>query len=128
MGHFFKLLSAFFKVNMQMVLAYRADTVINILLSLMSLGWELLGLNIIFSNTTLLGGWGLGELIALLGVFHLVNALMQILIWPNTEKFNSSVRDGTLDYTFLLPVNSMFLVSFSRIVGRETPSHLAALT
>jgi ABC-2 type transport system permease protein len=101
---------------MQMVLAYRADTVINILLSLMSLGWELLGLNIIFSNTTLLGGWGLGELIALLGVFHLVNALMQILIWPNTEKFNSSVRDGTLDYTFLLPANSMFLVTFSRMV------------
>ena len=116
MSHTFKLLSAFFKVNIQMVLAYRMDTVINILLSLLSLGWELLGLNIIFSNTTLLGGWGLGELIALLGVFHLVNALMQILIWPNTEKFNSSVRDGTLDYTFLLPVNSMFLVTFSRMV------------
>jgi len=116
MGHIFKLLAAFFKVNVQMVLAYRIDTLVNILLSLMNLGWELLGLNIIFSNTTLLGGWGLGELIALLGVFHLVNALMQILIWPNTEKFNASVRDGTLDYTFLLPANSMFLVTFSRMV------------
>jgi ABC-2 type transport system permease protein len=114
--HFFKLLAAFFKVNLQMMLAYRTDTVVNILLSLMSLGWELLGLNIIFSNTTLLGGWGLGELIALLGVFHLVNALMQILIWPNTEKFNASVRDGSLDYTFLLPASSMFLVTFSRMV------------
>jgi len=51
-----------------------------------------------------------------LGVFHLVNALMMILIWPNTEKFNSSVRDGTLDYTFLLPANSMVLVTFSRMV------------
>ena len=116
MSHTFKLLSAFFKVNMQMMLAYRIDTLVNILLSLMSLGWELLGLSIIFSNTTRLGGWGLGELIALLGVFHLVNALMQILIWPNTEKFNSSVRDGTLDFTFLLPANSMFLVTFSRMV------------
>ena len=110
-----KLLSAFFKVNVQMSLAYRADTVVNILLNLMWLGWELLSLNIIFSNTETLGGWGLGELVALLGVFRLVNTMMIALIWPNTEKFNQSIRDGSMDYTILQPVNSMFLVTFSRI-------------
>ena len=111
-----RLLYALFKINVQMTLAYRADTVVNILLNLMWLGWELLGLGIIFSNTPSLGGWRLGELIALLGVFHLVNAFMAALIWPNTENFNTSVRDGTLDYTLVLPVNSMFLVTFSRMV------------
>ena len=113
--HTLKLLSSFLKVNIQMSLAYRADTVVNILLNLMWLGWELLSLNIIFSNTTTLGGWGLGELIALLGVFRLVNTLMIALIWPNTEKFNQSIRDGSMDYTILQPVNNMFLVTFSRI-------------
>ncbi|MCQ3938967.1 MAG: hypothetical protein DPW18_18260 [Chloroflexi bacterium] len=110
-----KLLSAFLKMNIQMSLAYRADTVVNILLNLMWLGWELLSLSIIFNNTETLGGWGLGELIALLGVFRLVNTLMIALIWPNTEKFNQSIRDGSMDYTILQPVNSMFLVTFSRI-------------
>ena len=110
-----KLLSSFLKVNIQMALAYRADTVVNILLNIMWLGWELLSLNIIFSNTTTLGGWGLGELIALLGVFRLVNTMMFALIWPNTEKFNQSIRDGSMDYTILQPINSMFLVTFSRI-------------
>lgn len=111
-----RLFSAFLKVNLQMTLAYRTDTLVNILLNLMWLGWELLGLGIIFDNTPTLGGWGPGELIALLGVFRLVNALMAALIWPNTEKFNTSIRDGTLDYTLLQPVNSLFLVTFSRIV------------
>ena len=110
-----KLLSAFFKVNVQMSLAYRADTVVNILLNLMWLGWELLSLNIIFSNTETSGGWGFGELVALLGVFRLVHTLMIALIWPNTEKFNQSIRDGSMDYTLLQPINSMFLVTFSRI-------------
>ncbi len=110
-----KLLSAFLKVNIQMSLAYRADTVVNILLNLMWLGWELLSLNIIFSNTETIGGWGFGELIALLGVFRLVNTMMFALIWPNTEKFNQSIRDGSMDYTLLQPINSMFLVTFSRI-------------
>lgn len=111
-----RLLSAFVKVNVQMEVAYRFDTIVNILLNLMWLGWELLGISIIFSNTSSLGGWGIGELIALLGVFRLVNALMAALIWPNTEKFNNAVRDGTLDYTFLQPANSMFLITFSRMV------------
>jgi ABC-2 type transport system permease protein len=110
-----KLLSAFLKVNIQMSLAYRADTVVNILLNLMWLGWELLSLSIIFSNTETIGGWGFGELIALLGVFRLVHTLMIALVWPNTEKFNQSIRDGSMDYTLLQPVNSMFLVTFSRI-------------
>jgi ABC-2 type transport system permease protein len=113
--HTLKLLSAFFKVNVQMALAYRADTIVNILLNIMWLGWELLSLSIIFNNTTTLGGWGLPELIALLGVFRLVNTMMVALIWPNTEKFNQSIRDGSMDYTILQPVNSMFLVTFSRI-------------
>ena len=110
-----KLLGSFLKINIQMSLAYRADTVVNILLNLMWLGWELLSLNIIFSNTTTLGGWGLGELIALLGVFRLVNTMMIALIWPATEKFNQSIRDGSMDYTILQPINTMFLVTFSRI-------------
>ena len=42
--------------------------------------------------------------------------LMAAVIWPATEKFNTSVRDGSLDYTLLQPANSLFLVSFSRIV------------
>ena len=113
--HFLKLISTFFKINVQMAIAYRADAVVNILLNIMWLGWELLGLSIIFSNTKTLGGWGLGELVALLGVFRIVHTMMMSLVWPNTEKFNQSIRDGSMDYTILQPVSSMFLVTFSRI-------------
>jgi ABC-2 type transport system permease protein len=81
----------------------------------MWLGWELLSLGIIFSNTETIGGWDFGQLIALLGVFRLIHTLMIALIWPNTEKFNQSIRDGSMDYTLLQPINSMFLVTFSRI-------------
>src|SRR3970282_2795405 len=94
-----KLLSAFLNVNIQMALAYRADTVVNILLNIMWLGWELLSLSIIFNNTETIGGWGFGELIALLGVFRLFHTFMIALIWPNTEKFKQSIRDGSIDDT-----------------------------
>jgi ABC-2 type transport system permease protein len=113
--YYLKLVVRFIKLNIQMSLAYRTDTVVNLLLNFMWLGWELLGLSIIFSNTTTLGGWGPGELIALLGVFRLVNTFMSVIVWPNTEKFNQAVRDGSMDYTLLQPVDSMFITSISRI-------------
>lgn len=111
-----RVIGMLFKINLQQELAYRTDALVNVLVNLMWLGWELLSLNILFSNTSTLGGWGPGELIALLGVFRLVNTLMSALIWPNTERFNTGVQDGTLDYTFLQPVNSLLLISFTRIV------------
>lgn len=111
-----RLFTTLVKINIQQELAYRADALVNILLNLMWLGWELLSLSIIFSNTATLAGWGPGELIALLGVFRLINMLMAALIWPNTEKFNAGMRDGSLDYTLLQPANSLFLITFSRII------------
>jgi len=41
---------------------------------------------------------------------------MSAVIWPSTEKFNNSIRDGSLDYTLLQPADSMFLVTFSSMV------------
>jgi ABC-2 type transport system permease protein len=123
-----QLIKVFLKINIQMSLAYRADAIVNILVNLMWLGWELLSLSIIFSNTKTLGGWGPGELIALLGVFRLVNTLMNALLWPATERFNASVRDGSLDYTLLQPANSLFLVSFARITIWRVWDLLLAVT
>jgi ABC-2 type transport system permease protein len=111
-----RLFTTLLKINIQQELAYRAETMVNILINLMWLGWDLFSLSIIFSNTATLGGWGPGELIALLGVFRLVNTLMAAIIWPNTEKFNNGIRDGSLDYSLLQPVNSLFLITFTRIV------------
>ena len=111
-----RVMSALLKINVQQELAYRVDTLVNLLTSLMWLGWELIGLSIIFSNTNSIGGWRAGDVIALLGVFRLVNTFMQMVVWPNTEKFNRGIREGSLDYTFLQPFNSQFMVSFSRIV------------
>lgn len=114
--HILRLFITLLKINIQQELAYRTDAIINILVNIMWLGWELLSISIIFSNTQSLGGWGLGELIALLGVFRLINTVMAALIWPNTEKFNAGMRDGSLDYMLLQPAPKLFLVTFSRII------------
>ncbi len=110
-----RLIRTFIKINVEMSLAYRSEAIVEFLLDLMWLGWELLSLQIIFWNAQSLGGWNQGELIVLMGVLLMVNTFMSALIWPNTEFFNAAMHDGSLDYMLLQPVNSLFLVTFSRI-------------
>lgn len=111
-----RVLAALFKINVQQELAYRVDTLVNILTSIVWLVRDLVSLGIIFANTDSIAGWRAGDILVLLGVFRVVNTFMGAVVWPNTEKFNRGIREGTLDYTFLQPVNSQFMVSFSRIV------------
>ena len=50
-----RLIRTFIKVNVEMSLAYRSEAVIEFLLDLMWLGWELLSLQIIFWKYPIFG-------------------------------------------------------------------------
>ncbi len=114
--HTLRLLSAFFKVNLQMALAYRVDTVVNILLEPAVAGLGAAQPEHHLQQHHHPGRLGPGRADRPAGRLPPGQCADVILIWPNTEKFNTSVRDGTLDYTLLQPANSMFLVTFSRMV------------
>jgi ABC-2 type transport system permease protein len=126
--HYLRIFSTLIKINVEQELAYRTDTVINMLQLVVWTAWDLLALSIIFTNAASLGGWGAGELVTLLGVFRLVNAVMAALVWPNTERFNNAMRDGTLDYTLLMPAPALLLVSFTRIAVWRVVDFIIALT
>ncbi|MCW1970374.1 MAG: ABC-2 family transporter protein [Anaerolineae bacterium] len=110
-----KIITAYLKLNLHIAMAYRANLAVELLTSLMWLAWELISLGVIYTNTDNLGGWSNGDMVVLLGVWKLVMAILFGIIFPNTEYFNKAVQQGTLDYTFLLPVNSQLLVSLNRI-------------
>jgi ABC-2 type transport system permease protein len=110
-----QLLKAYVRMNIQEGMAYRADMVLTLVMNLLWLGWELISLQIIFTNTSSISGWGMGELVALLGVWRLAHTLMSVMIWPNTNFFNNAVRTGAFDYNLLQPVNSQLQVSLSRV-------------
>jgi ABC-2 type transport system permease protein len=112
----FKLLAALLKYNVQQDLAYRSEAVIGIIMGVFWIAYEVVSLLIIFNNTLSIGGWGFAEVLALTGVWKIINTFMSAVVWPNTEKLNEGIRTGSLDYVFLQPVNSQFMVSVNRVV------------
>ena len=111
---YLRLFVAFFRVSVLGEVAYRANFIIQLFQSLLSLGISLIGLAVIFSYTDSLGGWRPDEVLALVGVYFLVGGIIGLLIQPGMEDFIESVRNGTLDFDLTKPEDAQFLVSIQR--------------
>jgi ABC-2 type transport system permease protein len=112
--NYLRLFAAFFRVSALGEVAYRANFIIQLFQSLLSLGISLIGLAVIFSYTDSLGDWRPDEVLALVGVYFLVGGIIGLLIQPGMEDFIESVRNGTLDFDLTKPEDAQFLVSIQR--------------
>ncbi len=110
------ILGVFLRASLQNELAYRINLLVNVVLAVVGLASSLAGLAIIFSHTTTLHGWTLNQTLLLVGVYTVVNGLLNVFVVPNLDQLSQSIRDGTLDFTLLKPASSQFLASFQRCV------------
>ena len=86
--NYLRLFWAFFRVSVRGELAYRANFIIQLFQSLLSLGISLLGLAVIFSYTDSLGGWRPDEVLALVGVYFLVGGMIGMVIQPGMDSLH----------------------------------------
>lgn len=111
-----KLLWLFARTSVQNDTEYRADFFGQILVTLVSIGTQLAAVAVIFHHTPNLAGWSLPQVLALLGVYNFMFGVIHVVIAPNMRQLLEDVRQGTLDFALLKPVNSQFLVSVRQIV------------
>ena len=96
-------------------LQYRVNFFVQLFQSAIALATGLVGLGIVFSHTTQLGGWSRPELLAVMGVHILMGGLIQAIIQPNMQQVAEDVQKGTLDYVLTKPVDARLLVSVRQI-------------
>jgi ABC-2 type transport system permease protein len=90
---------------------YRANLYIQILQTFIALGTGLIGLNLVFSQTSDLGGWDKTELLAVMGVFITMGGIIRAAIQPNMERLMEDIRDGLLDFALTKPADAQILIS-----------------
>jgi len=113
--HRLSLLYTYFKLGVLNELAYRTNFYFQILSSLMALGSAIAGLYVIFHHTETLGTWEAKDILALLGIYQMVQGLIRLVVQPSMERLMEDVREGTLDYTLTKPEDAQFLISISQI-------------
>jgi hypothetical protein len=87
--------------------------------TLMNLGFYLL----VFRHTTIRSAPNtrLGartEFFVFLATTWIVNSLCRCFFMPNAEEFSELIRTGNLDFALLKPIDTQFLISFTRSIGR----------
>ena len=86
-----------------------------------SVSWTLMNLGfyiIIFQHTSTIGrdtGWGPHEFFIFLATTWIVNSLVQAFFMPNANEFSELIRTGNLDFALLKPIDTQFLISFTKV-------------
>ncbi len=101
----------FLKVGIQNELQYRVNFFVQLGQSLIALGTGLVGLWLVFSQTSELNGWTQPELLIVMGIFILMGGVINAYIQPNMTRLLEEIQLGTLDFALTKPVDAQGLVS-----------------
>src|SRR4051812_10623259 len=92
-------------------MAYRLNLLLGIFEMLLVMGTSIGAVLVLYTHTTSLNGWTLPQMIALTGVYYVLQGGVNLVFAPSFEKLMEHVRMGTLDFTLLKPANAQMLLS-----------------
>src|SRR4030042_7023413 len=99
------------RVGIQNEMQYRVNFFIQLGQSLISLATGLIGLWLVFSQTTELNGWTQPELLMVMGIFILMGGVINSIIQPNMTRLLEEIQQGTLDFALTNPADAQGLIS-----------------
>lgn len=112
---YIRLVGLFFKLSILNELQYRVNFFVQIFQSILALIVALGGLLVVFDHTETLNGWTPSELLAVVGVYFLIGGVINTLIQPSMQKLMEDVRQGTLDFTLVKPVETQLIISIRQV-------------
>ncbi|MEK4886004.1 ABC-2 family transporter protein [Bacillus sp. FSL W8-0223] len=116
MRRYWRVFREFFRTCLVEELEYRSEFMGNFLSSLFGIGMAILTIKVFFYQTDHLGGWGYADVLLLLGIFNVLQGLIDFALRPNMFRLLQHIRTGTFDHILTKPVDSMFYVSFRHLV------------
>ena len=121
MGRYFKSLRRFWGTAVASQLEYQ----LNVVIELVAVGLSLLGslfmLSLFFGPGRELGGWSWHEALIVQGFYTVLDGMASTWLRPNLSSIVTHVREGTLDFVLLKPIDSQFWLSLRTISPAGLP-------
>ncbi len=125
--HALTVARTFFRLGLLNIMQYRSDFFVSLLNVLITLGTQLLGLQVIFGQTADLRGWTADDLIVLVGIHMFVGGLLGLVIRPSMQALMEGIRLGTFDFVLTKPVDSQLFTSVQKVAPQSTTDMLFGL-
>ncbi|MDQ2952513.1 MAG: ABC-2 family transporter protein [Chloroflexota bacterium] len=111
MRRYLRIIRTFMAAELKNEMAYRLNLLLAVFEMLLVMGTSIGAVLVLYSHTTSLNGWTLPQMIALTGVYYVLQGGVNLVFAPSFEKLMEHVRMGTLDFTLLKPANAQLLLS-----------------
>lgn len=122
-----RIVGALLRASLLTGLQYRADFVLDGLTGVLRALATIAPLWLVFEHREAVMGWTLEDTTLVLGLFLLLQALLQGLVEPNLGAVVEAVRTGSFDLVLLRPADSQLLVSLQRVAPAHVWDLAAAL-
>ena len=112
---YIKVYLLFIYTSLSSELEYKANFIIDFITAFLSLIGSIFLLTIFFQNTDNIGGWKFEQAIIIQGIYTILNGITNTWFNPNLKEIVKHIREGTLDFVLLKPIDSQFFISLKRI-------------
>jgi len=111
---YFKVYKKFLHTSLASELEYKTNIVIDLVTAILSLIGSIFLLSIFFQNKNI-GGWEFEQALIIQGIYTILNGITNTWFNPNLTEIVKHIREGTLDFVLLKPIDSQFFISFKKI-------------
>ena len=117
---YLKVYAKFLHTSLASELEYKTNILIDLFTAILSLIGSIFLLSIFFQNNNNVGGWDFEQALIIQGIYTVLNGITNTWFIPNLTEIVKHIREGTLDFVLLKPIDSQFFISLKKI----TPSGL----
>ncbi len=114
-------------VSFMLLLQYRADFALSLLLACFWTLSAIVPLLVLYSDRSSVAGWTWGEALVVVGWFNVLKGVQSIVIQPSMNLAAEQIRKGTLDFVLMKPADAQILVSSQRFDFRQLSDVIVGL-
>ena len=112
---YLKVYKKFLHTSLASELEYKTNILIDFITAILSLIGSIFLLSIFFKNNVNIGGWKFEEALIIQGIYTILNGITNTWFNPNLTEIVKHIREGTLDFVLLKPIDSQFFISLKKI-------------
>ena len=112
---YLKVYKKFLHTSFASELEYKTNILIDLITAIFSLIGSIFLLSIFFQNNGSIGGWKFEEALIIQGIYTILNGITNTWFNPNLTEIVKHIREGTLDFVLLKPIDSQFFISLKKI-------------
>ena len=112
---YLKVYKKFLYTSLASELEYKTNILIDLITAILSLIGSIFLLSIFFQNNGYIGGWKFEQALIIQGIYTILNGITNTWFNPNLSEIVKHIREGTLDFVLLKPIDSQFFISLKKI-------------